>query len=69
MDAAVSNVINAQQQVLANQVNTSLMRKSLDTTKMQGDAMVQLIACAGEIGQEAPQGKTPGLGQQCDIQG
>lgn len=73
MDAAVSNVINAQQNALANQINTRLMRKSLDVAKMQGDAIVQLLTKAAEISQPTPQGKTntktPGLGQSCDIQG
>lgn len=66
---AVTNVMQAQQAALANQINMTLLGKSLNIAKMQGDAMVQLIADAATIGQPTPQAQTPGLGQCCDIQG
>lgn len=64
---AMSSLSIVQQQVVANQVNTAMMKKSLDMAKFQGQAMVELIESAGAISQVSS--KAPGLGKSLDIKG
>lgn len=65
---AMSSLSIVQHRDLAAQVSTTMMKKSLDMAKFQGQAMVDLIETAGQVG-KLGSSKTPGLGQNLDIKG
>lgn len=60
IDPAIASVIAAKQSAVQSQIAVALAEKSLSATKQQGDAIVQLIKDAGNLG------KASGRGQQFD---
>jgi hypothetical protein len=63
MDAAVNNAIQANQTSLESQIQFAVARKSLDSARIQGEALAQLIEVAAQIG------KAVGAGEQFDAMG
>ncbi|TWT85428.1 hypothetical protein Pla123a_02350 [Posidoniimonas polymericola] len=55
-DAAISSVIAAKQSQTQSQIGFALAKKSLDAQKAAGDAMVQLIESAGQLGKAVGKG-------------
>lgn len=60
---AIDNVVQARQQSLDTQIQFAVARKALDMTKVQGDALVQLIEAAAGVG------KAVGAGENFDALG
>ena len=60
IDPAIASVIAAKQSALQSQIAVALAEKSLSATQQQGDAIVQLINDAGNLG------KALGRGTQFD---
>ncbi len=56
---ATDSVSAAQQSAISQQVNVAVAKKQLDSTRQQGDAVIQLLAAAAQIGKAA--GKGTGL--------
>lgn len=62
-DAAINSVIDAKTAQTQSQIGFALAAKSLDAQRSQGDAMVELIEAAGQMG------KAIGRGQNFDSVG
>ena len=58
-----SDVVAAQQGQLNQQIQVAMLRKQNDATKLQGDAVVQLLESAAKLG------KALGKGESFDVQG
>jgi hypothetical protein len=58
IDSSVRGVLASQQSAMASKISTTVMAKSLDAAKQQGDAMVGLIEAAAELGKSLNSGKT-----------
>lgn len=52
----ISSVFQAQQNQVQAQIGVAVIRKSLDATQVQGDAMVELIQAASDIAKELGKG-------------
>ena len=63
--ALIDTVLAVQQAALREQVETTIMRKTLDVMKSQGQAAVEMIEQAAELA-EVPLASTPGLGSSID---
>jgi hypothetical protein len=63
MDDAVQSVLSSQQCAMQSQIQMALAAKQLSAAKQQGQAMVELIAAAANVG------KAPGSGANFDAQG
>ena len=57
IDGATQNVIAAQQAQLFSQVGVAVQSKVLDAAKQQGQAFVQLIDQAAQIGKSVETGR------------
>ena len=57
IDPAVANVIAAKQSAMQSQIEIALTEKALSATKHQGDAIVQLIRDAGNLGKAFGRGE------------
>jgi len=57
--SCTSSVSQAQQESVRFQIDVALAKKSLDATKSQGEAIVQLLEAAAAIG--SSEGKGAGL--------
>jgi hypothetical protein len=49
---AIGSVVQAKQDQLSAQINIAVLRKGLEATQIQGDAMVELLQAATEINQQ-----------------
>lgn len=58
--SACSSVMAAQSEALTHQINFAVLRKQQEASKAQGDAAVQLLQSAANVG------KAIGKGQQFD---
>lgn len=58
IDSAISSVIAAKESAVKTQVAFALAAKSLSAEKKQGEAMVQLIEAAGQLGKALGRGTT-----------
>lgn len=56
IDAALGNVVAAKQAAIQTQIGVALAAKSLDATRLQGEAAVQLIDAAGQISKALDRG-------------
>ena len=52
----ITRVFQAQQNQVQAQIGVAVIRKSLDATQVQGDAMVELIQAASDIAKELGKG-------------
>ncbi len=52
----ISSFFQAQQSQVQAQIGVAVIRKSLDATQVQGDAMVELIQAASDIAKELGKG-------------
>ncbi len=52
----ISSFFQAQQIQVQAQIGVAVIRKSLDATQVQGDAMVELIQAASDIAKELGKG-------------
>ncbi len=52
----ITSVFQAQQNQVQAQIGVAVIRKSLDATQVQGDAMVELIQAASDIAKELGKG-------------
>lgn len=57
----VTNVVQMQQQQLAMQLQVKILKESMNTQKMIGNAILSLIETA------VPEGKSPDAGQNLDV--
>ncbi len=64
--AAVSQVMAAQNAAISTQIDTAMVRKSLDAMEAQGEAVVQLLQAAAEQA-TAILGSAPGMGEAIDV--
>ena len=53
----ITSVFQAQQNQVQAQIGVAVIRKSLDATQVQGDAMVELIQAASDIAKELGKGE------------
>lgn len=49
IDTALSNVVAAKQAAIQTQIGVALAAKSLDASRLQGEAAVQLIDAAAQL--------------------
>jgi len=61
--AATDSVSSAQHAAFSQQVNVAVAKKTLDSVRQQGDAVVELLAAAAQIG------KAAGKGSSLDVRG
>lgn len=57
MDEAISSVLQARQGALATQIQTSVVKKSLDATQVQGDAVNQMLQAAAQLSKALGKGE------------
>jgi hypothetical protein len=68
MDTMINNAFDLQQQQIAMQTQVSVMKTTLKTQKMVGEAIISLIDSA-VIGSDSRQGKSLSSGKNLDITG
>lgn len=56
IDTALGNVVAAKQSAIQTQIGVALAAKSLDATRLQGEAAVQLIDAAAQISKALDRG-------------
>ncbi len=64
--SAVNQVMAAQNAALSTQIDTAMLRKSLDAMEAEGEAAVQLLQAAAEQA-AAMLASTPGMGKSVDV--
>lgn len=63
--ALIDTVLAVKETVLRGQVETTIMRKTLDVMKAQGEAAVEMIEQVAGLA-DGPLASTPGLGSSID---